>query len=533
MKKTIAILVLVFCSYSIINAQFTMVSDNLNYRSGPFEMTEIPAKKIVVFFAYDPVYGIELWSSNGNPQSASLVKDIIPGINGVKSTYIFAAYDRAYFVIDDKVHGTELWVTDGTTDGTHIVIDYFNGSGHSYPTILMTDGINVLVHATDGSTRGVFKTDGTEAGTYKFGGSNMMYAPSHSYKYRDYYYYISGFSVFRSNGTTNSQEQVITNVNLGVNGVGGLMLVGDTIYYGINKSLVNAQLLKSAADFSSTKVMREWVQNGQGSGAPINFYRSNEHIYFTLTCQYYVLGSMELHHINTITNSENIIDTCFETSIDPQFSWLTTYKNKVYYRAIDKKTNKRQFFSSDGTYQNTKVFTNNFEDGIISSPVVYKDTLFFIEYTKKTLWKTDGTNGGTAKISGVNLVSIPYFVTRHGYFYNKNDTALIFSGTFQIGSNGTKIAKLWKYNEPKSTVGLRSLYTNPSITVFPNPAITTLTIKSTKGIKVIKCFNYSGQEVEIVNNQNTVNISALVSGTYFLNLKDESGKESTHKFIKI
>ncbi len=536
MKKIITLLSFV-CSLTV-NAQFSMI-DDINPQSfqngGPFIMTQIPAKGIVVFWAYNPTYGIELWKSNGTPNNATLVKDIIPGATGILSTEtygIVAAYDRAYFVIDDKVHGKELWVTDGTNTGTHIVTDYIPGASGSGATILLTDSIYAIVHASDGTNKGIFKTDGTETGTFKFGGNNLLYPPTFTYKYKSNYYYNSYLSVFRSNGTANSQTSVAASI--GINGIGGLgfSLIGDTIYYGINNTTTNAQLVKSRADFTGATVIKNWTQNGQNAGPPHSFFISNEQLYFALPCQYYVVGSYELNQLNIKTNVIQTIDTTLETSLNPHFKWLTTYKNKVYYRAIDK-NNKRQLYITDGTKTGTKVFSTDFEGGIVIAPISYKDTLYFIEFEKRKLWKTDGTLVETKMLSGTNEVTIPFYDTYKGYFWNKNDTALLFSGFFKIGSNGNNQAEIWKLIEAKAAnpASVNNLQNVPILQLFPNPAIDILNILYNSPIEKAEVYNLSGTLQTTNLNKNALDISNLSKGIYFVKVYSENGVV-TQKFIK-
>jgi ELWxxDGT repeat protein len=309
MKKLFTLLL---CGLSLqtVNAQFALydqvTSSSIN--AGPFQFTKIPATGQLLFFAHHTAYGTELWQTMGAPSSATLVKDIIPGSASNAVAGLYVAYDRAYFVINDNVHGEELWVTDGTTAGTHIVTDYQAGPSASYPTVLMTDSIYAIVHAFDGADKGVYKTDGTSAGTIKFGGETVFYPPQFAYTFNGNYYY-GGQKVYRSDGTAKSQVVHKTLADLGVMVLGGVMLSGDSVYFGSNVSNVLAQLSCGYGDFSGTRPLALWSQNGQNYGSPVNFYKNGNHLYCTTPCQYHTLGSMELQHVNTLTGTTETLDT--------------------------------------------------------------------------------------------------------------------------------------------------------------------------------------------------------------------------------
>jgi hypothetical protein len=70
------------------------------------------------------------------------------------------------------------------------------------------------------------------------------------------------------------------------------------------------------------------------------------------------------------------------------------------------------------------------------------------------------------------------------------------------------------------------------IKVFPNPAEDHLFIQSDAGIQSVSCLNSLGQNVEIRFENNSMDVSALPKGIYFLNIISMKGKSETHKFLK-
>jgi ELWxxDGT repeat protein len=80
------------------------------------------------FSAYDRVHGSELFKYDGT--TASLVADIVPGIESFSPQYLTVFDNALYFSADDKVNGYELWKYDGTTVS---LADINPGSEGSYP----------------------------------------------------------------------------------------------------------------------------------------------------------------------------------------------------------------------------------------------------------------------------------------------------------------------------------------------------------------------------------------------------------------
>lgn len=95
----------------------------------------------LLFRAWDPVHGDELWRSDGTEAGTVLVKDIAPGsANSVFRQYfagtssdrdenlmpadeMVSTGDLLFFAANDLVHGQELWISDGTAEGTKMVKD--------------------------------------------------------------------------------------------------------------------------------------------------------------------------------------------------------------------------------------------------------------------------------------------------------------------------------------------------------------------------------------------------------------------------
>lgn len=76
---------------------------------------------ILYFTANDGKHGVELWRSNGTPESTYLVKDIQTGSS--KPSFLRVMAHNVYFTASDAIHGFELWRSNGTAAGTTMVVD--------------------------------------------------------------------------------------------------------------------------------------------------------------------------------------------------------------------------------------------------------------------------------------------------------------------------------------------------------------------------------------------------------------------------
>lgn len=89
----------------------------------------------VLFAAYGPGQGKELWSSDGTLLGTSLVKDINDTRRSEPSNpqAFRVVGDEVFFTADDGLHGRELWATGGTTLSTRMIHDAYPGPASGVP----------------------------------------------------------------------------------------------------------------------------------------------------------------------------------------------------------------------------------------------------------------------------------------------------------------------------------------------------------------------------------------------------------------
>lgn len=69
------------------------------------------------------------------------------------------------------------------------------------------------------------------------------------------------------------------------------------------------------------------------------------------------------------------------------------------------------------------------------------------------------------------------------------------------------------------------------VSIYPNPASDQLTIKTKETVKQVIFFDIQGRKILTVENENTIDISNLINGVYFISATSEQGK-ATVRFIK-
>lgn len=69
--------------------------------------------------------------------------------------------------------------------------------------------------------------------------------------------------------------------------------------------------------------------------------------------------------------------------------------------------------------------------------------------------------------------------------------------------------------------------------IYPNPANSLLTINGNKQIQKIEIYDNKGMKIKININNNTLDVSNLSSGIYFIKIYDENNLKTDKKFIKI
>ncbi|WZO98896.1 FG-GAP-like repeat-containing protein [Isosphaeraceae bacterium EP7] len=127
-----------------------------------------------LYFSFrDAVHGRELWKTDGTEAGTVMVKDINPGSNDSITGRVLSVSDWSavgptlYFYAGDGVHGDEVWKSDGTAAGTVLVKDINPGLSTSIftPNFVEFAGA-VYFTVDDGVDRfQLWKSDGTDAGT--------------------------------------------------------------------------------------------------------------------------------------------------------------------------------------------------------------------------------------------------------------------------------------------------------------------------------------------------------------------------------
>lgn len=136
-----------------------------------YHITQVDS--LLLFRAYDPDHGAELWSYNLNSAIVNLVKDISISPDASNSSFpdqLISFKGKLFFKANDGVHGDELWISDGTEEGTFMLKNIREEQGeviyHSYPQKFFATEDQLYFMADDGiHGPELWQTDGTAEGT--------------------------------------------------------------------------------------------------------------------------------------------------------------------------------------------------------------------------------------------------------------------------------------------------------------------------------------------------------------------------------
>jgi ELWxxDGT repeat protein len=124
----------------------------------------------VVFVARSSDSTWQLWSTDGRPESTTLLITPCPEYCNPSSTYApfrtVKLGNRVFFHARDEAHGIELWSTDGTREGTRIFRDFCPGPCSSEPHLIPSpSATGTYFFLSDHPEDQLWWTDGTAAGT--------------------------------------------------------------------------------------------------------------------------------------------------------------------------------------------------------------------------------------------------------------------------------------------------------------------------------------------------------------------------------
>jgi ELWxxDGT repeat protein len=130
-------------------------STNVFEYQGPFQFTDIGSK--VVFNAFRPAEGAELWATDGTTAGTDIVLDINtttsttpPNTNSSNPGHIIRIGNEAVFGATNTApssgttgQGYEVWKSDGTAGGTSILADLNPGPATGFP-VVFSDNVSLI-----------------------------------------------------------------------------------------------------------------------------------------------------------------------------------------------------------------------------------------------------------------------------------------------------------------------------------------------------------------------------------------------------
>ncbi len=375
----------------------------------------------VFFNNYDSIAGIELWSTEGTPESFQMVKDINNSTVGSIADDIAALGDKLFITAGHWHTGYSknqigLYVFDNVTkkidliydqrcyaepageymiftqqSKTDLMLDIYSTKGEegdlvlldSFPRVGAINSIpsselyrfedKVLVSFEDG----IIATDGTIGGTQRVADVSIddqfiIYKGIFYFMANEYLVDNGPSALWRTDGTPQGTYMVFENTTSSSKNLGDLMIYKDHLLFRYQKTLYFTDGITE--DFDA-----QWVFG-------------LEHAFSADTSLYIVsedeLGTYDLDLINGNTNFTESFHPIF--SVEHSIDGFELFGNAHFY---DKDDN---LYRTDGTSEGTQMVYEDFpRNDIIGS---FEGGLYFVNNTPEVgeeVWVTNGTTEGT------------------------------------------------------------------------------------------------------------------------------------------
>ncbi len=393
----------------------------------------ISTGKEVLFNAFTPALGGELYKSDGTNAGTVLLNDIATGPDwSFPNSFIFKN-NASYFVGDDAV-GTALYKSNGTTAGLQRITAYVDRPNYFVLNHNVTDKglalytlVNRFTYAAE-----LWRSDGTQAGTYMLT-PNLPY-----YNFSNYITtigntaffiggdYTTGYELWKTDGTI-AGTMMVKDINPGYGG-------SDPFSFYVYKN----NLYFGAYDGANPYYQRSlWKSDGteKGTVRVINleptyyfstfntepqhvFCESNGMLYFT-AFDFNTYGN-ELWVTNGTEKGTSLVK-----NINPYYGSYPnnlTDINGVLYFTADDGINGTELWSSNGTTKKTMMVKDitTFGSSDLRNLCSAGGKLYFLKhdftyypfYSETiSMWSSDGTSGNTNQVTDPGLTGLSEFAS--------------------------------------------------------------------------------------------------------------------------
>jgi ELWxxDGT repeat protein len=359
--------------------------------------------------------GVELWKSDGTESGTVMVKDINPGVSSSKPTSLTAFQGKLYFVANDGVHGLEVWSSDGSESGTGMVADV-NPGGGSDPTRLTVSGNALFFIADDGShAYELWKTDGSSSGTTLIKDIDPGTDPAYPYFYENSLTDVNGV-LFFSHYAGSTYDWDLWKSDGSPEGTG---LVKD--FYGSDLALCNVNGTLFLSAMQSGAGVELWKSDGTTGGTvqvkdinPAYDDGSGPAQLTNLDGVLFFVADDGTHGIELWKSDGSEGGTSLVKDINPTGSSLANScanlpcmgvaAGKLYFSADDG-VHGAELWRSDGTEGGTALVkdiqsgSGSYIPGRITGA---GNLVFFAVESANALWQSDGSEAGTTLVELYN-----------------------------------------------------------------------------------------------------------------------------------
>ena len=369
------------------------------FGSSPSRFTA--ARDIIYFVANDGVHGNELWVTDGTFGGTRMVRDITEGNVSTSFSKFKAVENVLVFVANDGVHGNELWVSLGTAATTYMVKDITEGEASSPIDLLEEiDGTFYFIVSESSFNRFLWKTDGTEDDTEMVldgDGNGIRLRPQEFIRYKDQLFFRGNNRLWKADGTN---EETVSDVFIS----GEFAAVNDTLYFVASGAGSGNNLWKTDGTAAGTSLVKEITS---ASFKDIDHLTAgSNHVFFIAEVDEF--GRELWASDGTEEGTFMLIDSKpgeedgFRSFEDISFHLLG---DKILFPGFDE-THGRELWSSDATIEGTvlvkDINTRSEDIQLYNKPIVYKNQAYFS--TPLGLWQTEGTAGNTALLKELEFV---------------------------------------------------------------------------------------------------------------------------------